>query len=197
MLSAHLHAPLRACPPERLPCDQVRDSALHWAALTGQVKAVRLLVSLGANLDLQTEKGRTALHHAAGATHTRVVYDLIKFGADIHIRDLSNFTAMDLALHVQEHDDLTFIENHEVIRLLEEAGGRRTRLPSPQHSPPPEEHPKFVMPLAERCELIAPPAFIFCLCFVLSSLGGVLPGLDLRFVVGWRELIRDEVARDK
>ena len=37
-------------------------------------------------LCMQTEKGRTALHHAAGATQTRVVYELIKAGVDVHLK---------------------------------------------------------------------------------------------------------------
>ena len=49
----------------------------------------------------RTEKGRTPLHHAAAATEPRLVYELIKSGADVHMKDHSNFTALDVALHVQ------------------------------------------------------------------------------------------------
>ena len=79
---------------------------------------------------------------------------------------------------MQEHDELTFIENHEVIRLLEAAGGRRTRLPSPDHSPPPEEHPKFVMPLAERSELL-----VYLAAFLLVLFFALLSCVALRLVV--------------
>ena len=48
-----------------------------------------------------TEKGRTPLHHAAAATQPRLVYELIKSGADVDMKDHSNFTALDVALHVQ------------------------------------------------------------------------------------------------
>jgi len=35
---------------------------------------------------VEAEKGRTPLHHAAAATRLPVVYELIKAGADVHIR---------------------------------------------------------------------------------------------------------------
>jgi hypothetical protein len=37
--------------------DIVRDTPLHWAAFNGQVKAVKALIELGADLNLRTEKG--------------------------------------------------------------------------------------------------------------------------------------------
>ena len=126
---------VRALVEEGVPVnfrDIVRDTALHWASYTGEIKAVRLLIDLGADVNLQTEMGRTPLHIAAAATHPRVVFELLKRGADVHVRDYSNFTAMDLALHVQEHDDLSFVEPHAVIELLREAGGMRCRPPSPE-----------------------------------------------------------------
>lgn len=134
--------------------DIVRDTPLHWAAFNGQVKAVQQLIALGADVNLRTEKGRTALHHAAATTRVPVVYELIKAGTDVHIRDHSNFTALDVALHVQEHDELQYVETHEIIHLLKLTGARRTRLPSPPRSPPPMNNPKFVIPFRERYEYI-------------------------------------------
>ena len=64
-----------------------------WAVLRGleeeETAGDRLLaLHPPANLTsaVETEKGRTPLHHAAAATRLPVVYELIKAGADVHIR---------------------------------------------------------------------------------------------------------------
>jgi hypothetical protein len=45
--------------------DYCRDTALHWACIAGQWRSVRLLLGAGADPELKTEMGRTALHQAA------------------------------------------------------------------------------------------------------------------------------------
>ncbi|XP_033617695.1 ankyrin repeat domain-containing protein 16 isoform X5 [Fukomys damarensis] len=84
-------------------CSSAEDSlgaqALHKAAVTGQVEAIRFLVSdLGANVDVRAATtGLTALHYAAKEGHTAAVQTLLSLGADISAKDERNRSALHLA----------------------------------------------------------------------------------------------------
>lgn len=84
-------------------CSSAADSlgaqALHRAAVTGQGKALRFLVSdLGIDVDVRaTSTGLTALHYAAKEGQTSTVQTLLSLGADINAKDERNRSALHLA----------------------------------------------------------------------------------------------------
>lgn len=55
-------------------CNQIGQTALHVAALWGNCDALRALLDLGADANVQNMTGSTPLHFAAGAkNHAREV----------------------------------------------------------------------------------------------------------------------------
>ena len=71
---------------------------LHMAAFEGHGKAVEMLASKKADLNLvETSKKRTALHLAAANGRTEAVKALVKAGADFKLKDKLGNTALSLA----------------------------------------------------------------------------------------------------
>jgi hypothetical protein len=58
-------------------------TALHWAALYGNVELVQKLLLAGASVNLKDNVGRTALFPAAANRHREVVRILLEHGADV------------------------------------------------------------------------------------------------------------------
>jgi len=76
------------------------QSTLHLAAHNGAYDAVAYLTEheqLRHMIDLQDERGRTALHHAAARGHQGVVSRLMDVGADPRLKTNNGQTAMSLA----------------------------------------------------------------------------------------------------
>lgn len=76
------------------------QSTLHLAAHNGSYEAVQYLTDhdqMRHMIDLQDERGRTALHHAAARGHQHVVSRLMDVGADPALRTNNGQTAMSLA----------------------------------------------------------------------------------------------------
>jgi len=62
--------------------NEPQNSALHWAALTGQTDAVKLLIEQGGDVELKNENGRTPGMEAAGAGKEDVVVMILKMVKD-------------------------------------------------------------------------------------------------------------------
>lgn len=62
-------------------------TALHWAAVRGDVDAVRFLIAAGANSEAQEKCGATALHYAAHRGSVAVAQQLLDVGADANKPD--------------------------------------------------------------------------------------------------------------
>ena len=60
-----------------LPCDTIERTPLHLATIKGLDSVVRLLLELGADQQITTTKGETALLFAAGLGFERIVSDLL------------------------------------------------------------------------------------------------------------------------
>lgn len=70
---------------------------LHLAAEMGHIRAVRLLISLGANVNAQFSSGQTPLMSACMGGHVDVVTELLKHGADVTLK-MEGHTALHIAL---------------------------------------------------------------------------------------------------
>lgn len=70
---------------------------LHLAAEMGHIRAVRLLISLGANVNAQFSSGQTPLMSACMGGHVDVVTELLKNGADVTLK-MEGHTALHIAL---------------------------------------------------------------------------------------------------
>lgn len=70
---------------------------LHLAAEMGHIRAVRLLLSLGARVNAQFSSGQTPLMSACMGGHVDVVKELLKSGADVTLK-MEGHTALHIAL---------------------------------------------------------------------------------------------------
>ena len=63
------------------------DSCLHVAAGRGDLRAVRLLLDAGLNVNLRGDRSNTPLHYARKGAHGEVVKLLIQRGALSHLEN--------------------------------------------------------------------------------------------------------------
>ncbi|KAG7396603.1 Ankyrin repeat and EF-hand domain-containing protein 1 [Phytophthora boehmeriae] len=71
-----------------------RRTPLHWAAVSGAVEVVDLLVEAGADPNFQDTRGRSPLHWAARLNRLEVVQSLLKAGGDPNLVDLEYMTPL-------------------------------------------------------------------------------------------------------
>ena len=64
--------------------DKLGWTPLHWAARSGQVEVVRMLIDSGADVNYADEKAGTPLHMAVYSGHGDVAELLIAKGADVN-----------------------------------------------------------------------------------------------------------------
>ena len=62
-------------------------SLLYWAVLCGHTAVARVLIEMGADIDVKYRDGWTALHYAALNGHEAVVRHLLEVKADIDAKD--------------------------------------------------------------------------------------------------------------
>ncbi|XP_072178231.1 uncharacterized protein [Diadema setosum] len=75
--------------------DRYGRTALHYAAQSGQVKAIRLCVARGCDQDVEDSYGRTALHVAVVSDgHVDAVRALLEEGCDVDRQDEKGNTAL-------------------------------------------------------------------------------------------------------
>ncbi len=75
--------------------DKFVGTALHWAAITGNVDAARILIEAGADLNTHARAdGTTALHVAAQGGSVEVATLLIEAGAETEARDTDDGTPL-------------------------------------------------------------------------------------------------------
>ncbi len=75
---------------------KTNDSTLHWACSFGNIEVTKVLVGLGANVNVLNKDTQTPLHYAAKSGSMELVKYLINNGADTSILDSQNHTAYDL-----------------------------------------------------------------------------------------------------
>lgn len=103
---------------ERAPrtgVDRAGRSPLHYAAASGAIAEVTLLLEAGADPSAQDENGWSPLHFAAQASSAEVTRVLITAGATVDLRDLNGNTPLGKAVFSSRGEGA-------VIKLLREAG---------------------------------------------------------------------------
>lgn len=73
--------------------DRFGDTALHWAALSGQTGAVKRLLAAHAAINAQNGQGTTPLMLAIGANRREVVRVLVAAGANTQLQDYTGHDA--------------------------------------------------------------------------------------------------------
>lgn len=71
---------------------------IHWATDSGFVNILKVLLSSGANVNLQDVDGQTALHYASSCGHADCVRLLLSKGASIEIVDNDGLNASAVAI---------------------------------------------------------------------------------------------------
>ena len=97
--------------------DRAGRTALHYAALDGDVDRVNDLIAQGVDVNKADQAaGHTALHFAAQGQHAETAQSLLSAGAEIDARDRFGTTPLGVALfNVRNRDG-------EVIRVLLTSG---------------------------------------------------------------------------
>ena len=93
---------------------------LSFAAVSGNVVLVKLLLARGARLDVLCSNGWTALHNAAIFNHMEVARILITAGCNIDAFGVCGYTPLFGAVQFNRHD---------IARMLIDAGANVTLLP--------------------------------------------------------------------
>lgn len=89
-------------------------SALHYAATSGKVEMIKLLIEYNAYVDAHSPNGTTALMMAARFNHRPAAAALLAFGADPTMRNEAGLSARDYALKNANRDLAFWLEMEEV-----------------------------------------------------------------------------------
>src|SRR5690606_9627219 len=94
--------------------DRSGQTALMWAAAAGRVDVIDLLISNGAQINRETEKGFTPLFFSLKSGNPQASTVLLDAGADPYHRAADGTSAVQLAMYQQAH---------EFVALMLERGG--------------------------------------------------------------------------
>jgi ankyrin repeat protein len=90
--------------------DNDGSTALHQAAILGDVKMIAVLIDAGARIDAVTNDGETAMHFAVVTGSLKTVETLVKRGADWRICNKAGETAEYLARACHHEDVEEFLQ---------------------------------------------------------------------------------------
>jgi ankyrin repeat protein len=101
------------------PLDYKNRSALHLACLDGDLYVVEQLLAdepgrlaPPADINLQDRDGRTCLHYACRSGHTNIVLYLIEQGADMGVKDVHGWRAVDAARFNGKKEVIAALRQH-------------------------------------------------------------------------------------
>jgi len=86
------------------------DTALMWAAISGEVDIVKMLLEKGADVNAKNNHGDTALIFAAAQGNVDIVKILLDAGADISAKNEHGETALMLAQRNKQVDTIKILE---------------------------------------------------------------------------------------
>lgn len=93
--------------------DEKGYTALHWAAMSGELDAAKFLISKGADVNARGSiSGYTPLHWAAAFGKLDLVKLLIEKGADVNARGKDNETPLDKAKFVEKADIVDYLKSN-------------------------------------------------------------------------------------
>ncbi|KAG8013965.1 KN motif and ankyrin repeat domain-containing protein 4 [Nibea albiflora] len=99
--------------------NQTGQTALHLAVRHGRVVMVRLLLSHGADANIQDSQGTTALMFAAERGHTHIARLLLERSqCDLTLTDKRGRTALSIAMQGSHTDTATLLQAHAKARAL-------------------------------------------------------------------------------
>jgi ankyrin repeat protein len=73
------------------------NNALWFACVGEHLEMIRFLINHGIDMNNQNDNGASCLMYASSTGKDRVVATLLECGADIHLKSLDDFTALDVA----------------------------------------------------------------------------------------------------
>lgn len=88
------------------------DQLLHAACVAGDIKDIKLMISLGADINSKGEGGYTPLHYAVEQGHLEVVKLLLQGGANLCIVNDNGESPVNLAEDLDEKAIKDFLFNH-------------------------------------------------------------------------------------
>ncbi|XP_018566618.1 acyl-CoA-binding domain-containing protein 6-like [Anoplophora glabripennis] len=77
--------------------DEEGLAPIHWAADSGFVKVLEVLIGAGADVNLKDSDGQTALHYASSCGQAECVKCLLRHGAQVDVTDNEGCTAASVA----------------------------------------------------------------------------------------------------
>ncbi|CAL8143327.1 unnamed protein product [Orchesella dallaii] len=104
----------------RMANNEVKETGLHWAALTDNLSALKLFISLGANVNAKNDYGDTPLHYvfipssSIGDNTFEIVKQLVRNGANPNIKNEDGDLPLNLARNKIENKKL----KRRVVNLL-------------------------------------------------------------------------------
>jgi ankyrin repeat protein len=121
MSLAKMHLKVRGRITEKR--DYYGGTPLHWAAESGHLEVVALLLEKGANVNAQNQHGETPLHRAAWDGHLEVVRLLLAKGTNVEAKDRDGLCPLAVA-RVRLENPRMRVEKIErileVVRILED-----------------------------------------------------------------------------
>jgi ankyrin repeat protein len=124
---------------------QIKDgsTALHYAAACGQTAVVKTLVDQGkCPVDIRDNANNTPLHLAAGCGYVETVTMLLRLGADINAKDITDCTPLQNAAH-GTYSAMAASSSSSAVGSIMLGGGH---LPGPPSSPNMKGYARFNSP---------------------------------------------------
>lgn len=97
--------------------DKAGRTALHWAAIWGDIDLAVQLIARHANVNQKTVAGKTPLHLASVGKNIDLVRELIQHNARVDEADVTGRTALHLAAGEGEAPIVALLLNHADIRI--------------------------------------------------------------------------------
>ena len=101
------------------PLNSDGNNALWLACFSGNLELIDLLIKAGINIDHQNDNGATCLMYAASAGKDKVVALLLNSGADVALKSLDDFSAVDMSASIEclrlQRGTLTTAKRKEIV----------------------------------------------------------------------------------